>query len=112
MNRPRLNRKLDLESPVRSPDGGGGFTENWTVLGTLWAEVTLRAGRERAEAGTPVSSVSYRIVVRAALVGAASRPIPGQRFRAGSRRYNIQAVSEHDREGQYLACFATEEVVA
>lgn len=112
MTAPRLNRHLTLEGVVRSPDGAGGYTETWAVLGDLWAEVSARTGRERAEAGVPVSTVSYRIVVRAAPVGAPSRPIPEQRFRDGTRLYVIQAVADRDPEGRFLTCFADEEVAA
>lgn len=112
MNAPQLNRRLVLETPERVADGAGGFTENWAVLGTLWAEVSPRTGRERAEAGVLVSSVAYRIVVRGAVFGAAGRPKPEQRFREGDRVFVIQAVAERDPEGRYLTCFATEEVAA
>lgn len=112
MSGPRLNRKLALETPQRLPDGAGGFTEIWVPLGDLWADVSARAGRERGEAGLPVSAVSYTIVVRSAPVGTASRPMPQQRFRDGSRVFVIQAVTERDRDGRYLTCFADEEVVA
>ena len=112
MSLPRLNRQLVLEGNQRTPDGAGGFGEAWVPLGNLWAEVTSRTGRERAEAGVPVSTVSYRIVVRAAPVGAPSRPGPQQRFRDGQRHYVIQAVSERDPEGRFLICFADEEVAA
>jgi head-tail adaptor len=112
MSLPRLNRKLALETLVRNSDGAGGFIESWNALGVIWAEVGSRAGREKAEAGVPVSVVRYRIVVRAVPVGAPSRPMPGQRFRDGSRIYDIQAVSERDPEGRYLTCHASEEVVA
>ena len=112
MNGPVLNRKLVLEAPGRVGDGAGGFTETWTALGELWAEVTARSGRERAEAGAPVSAVSYRIVVRAAPYGAVSRPMPEQRFRDGTRLFVIQAVAEADAAGRYLTCFADEEVAA
>jgi len=44
MNAPRLNRKLELEAPVRTADGAGGYTETWAALGSLWAEVTARSG--------------------------------------------------------------------
>ena len=112
MSAPRLNRKLVLEGAVRSPDGAGGFTEAWVALGEVWGEVTARTGRERAESGVPVSAVSYRIVVRAAPVGAPSRPGPDQRFREGARLFVIQAVAERDPEGRFLTCFADEEVAA
>lgn len=112
MSAPRLNRQLVLEGAVRSSDGAGGFSESWAALGTLWAEVTARTGRERAEAGGPVSAVSYRIVLRATPVGAPSRPRPEQRFREGARLFVIQAVTERGPDGQFLTCFADEEVAA
>lgn len=112
MSAPRLNRRLVLEAPARVSDGAGGFVESWAPLGELWAEVRARSGRERAEAGEPVSQVSYRIVVRGAPVGSAQRPAPEQRFRDGARRFAIRAVAEHDAEGRYLVCFADEEVAA
>jgi head-tail adaptor len=107
-----LNRRLVLEGPVKLADGAGGFSQGWTVLGQMWADVTARTGRQRAEAGAPVSAVAYRIIVRAAPLGAAARPRPAQRFRDGARRFVIQAVAEHDPGGRYLICFAQEEVAA
>ncbi|MFT4961672.1 MAG: SPP1 family predicted phage head-tail adaptor [Paracoccaceae bacterium] len=112
MNAPQLNRRLVLETPIRVADGSGGFSETWTALGSLWAEVSARTGRERAEAGVLVSSVAYRIVVRGALYASTGRPKPEQRFREGDREFVIQAVAERDPEGRYLTCFATEEVAA
>lgn len=112
MTAPQLNRRLVLETPVRVADGAGGFVETWTALGMLWAEVKARTGRERAQAGALVSSMTYRIVVRGALYGSNRRPKPEQRFREGERLFVIQAVSERDPEGRFLTCFAKEEVAA
>lgn len=112
MKTPRLNRKLVLEAPVRIADGAGGYTETWQALGTVWAEITARSGSERQIAGVPVSRVGYRIVVRGAPDGSAMRPSPDQRFTEGPRRFVIRAVAERDPRGQYLTCFADEEVAA
>lgn len=112
MKVPQLNRKLALEAPVRVPDGAGGYTETWQALGTVWAEVTARSGSERQIAGVPVSRVGYRIVVRGAPEGSSMRPSPDQRFAEGTRRFVIRAVAERDPRGQYLTCFADEEVAA
>lgn len=111
MSLPRLNRALILEAPEHVSDGAGGFTQVWLPLGTLWAEITARTGRETDHVGTPVSQVGYRIVVRGEPFGAASRPKPEQRFRDGQRRFTIHAVAERDPDGRYLTCFAEEEVV-
>ncbi|SEW20694.1 phage head-tail adaptor, putative, SPP1 family [Aliiroseovarius sediminilitoris] len=112
MKRPVLNRKLTLEAPVRTPDGAGGFTQSWQAVGELWAEIKPRTGRERAAGLATVSTIAFRITVRAAPDGAPSRPEPDQRFRAGSRLFRILAVTEADVGAHYLTCFAQEEVSA
>lgn len=109
---PRLNRKLVLETPQRVADGAGGFVETWVALGTLWGAVTVRSGRETAGAAMPLSRVSCKIVVRAALEGSPARPEAKQRFREGERIYVILAVAENDADARYLVCTAQEETVA
>lgn len=110
MNAPNLNRALVLEGVVRAPDGAGGYTETWTALGTLWAEVLPGSGSDTLGEERMLSAVPYRITVRAAPQGAASRPVAGQRFREGARLFLIKAVTERDPRGRYLTCFAREEV--
>jgi len=111
MSLPRLNRHLVLEAKNRVPDGLGGYTEAWVALGELWAEITPKSGRERQDSGLTVSTVTYKIVVRAAPYGAPSRPVPEQRLRDGARIFLIQAVTEYDHDARYITCFAEEEVV-
>lgn len=112
MSMVQLTRKLVLETPAKAPDGAGGFVESWQALGTLWAEVEARTGREKAGAFATVSSMAFRITVRGAPVGSDQRPRPDQRFREGSRIFRILAVSERDARGQFLLCFAEEELAA
>jgi head-tail adaptor len=112
MKRPHLNRRLVLERAAQVPDGAGGFARDWNALGDLWAAVTARTGRERARDGATLSSVRYRIVVRAAPMGSEMRPQPDQRFRDGDRVFAIRAVAEQDSQGRFLTCFAEEEVAA
>jgi head-tail adaptor len=110
MKAPHLNRALVLEGAVPSPDGAGGFTEAWTVLGTLWAEVVPGSGSDVLGEERMLSAVPYRVTVRGAPVGSPSRPKAGQRLREGTRLFLIQAVTERDPQGRYLTCFAREEV--
>lgn len=107
-----LNRSLTLEALVRVPDGLGGFTESWIARGSLWAEIVPGSGRDLPGEEIILSAVPLRITVRAAPMGASSRPIAGQRFREGTRAFRIIAVTERDPDGRYLACFSREEVVA
>ena len=113
---PRLTVPLIIESPVREPDGMGGFRLAWQVIGKIWAEMRSGAGGERlAEVGAQ-SVVNWRITVRAALAGDPRRPRPEQRLRMGegpaARRFRIEAVSEVDRQGRWLTCIAKEESLA
>lgn len=109
---PKLNRKLILEAPVTVPDGAGGFSVVWTSMGTIWAQIDPRTGRETAGIGAPLALAGYQIVVRAAPPGAPSRPLPEQRFREGLRLYSILAVTERDTDARFLVCYAQEEMVA
>jgi head-tail adaptor len=111
MNAPRLSHQLVLEAPQHASDGAGGYALTWVAMGTLWAEITARTGRQTASGGTPVSRMGYKIVVRGAPYGAPQRPEAQQRLRLGDRIFTIQAVAERDPEGRYLTCFSEEEVV-
>lgn len=110
MSAPRLTRRLVLEQKTQVPDGAGGFTTQWAVLGTLWADLRPGSGRDVAGEEVTLASVSYRITVRGAVQGAPSRPVPGQRLRDGARAFAIVAVTESDAAGQFLTCFAREEM--
>lgn len=112
MSVPRLNHAMILETPEQVADGAGGYVEGWMPLGTLWAEIEARSGRETRAGGTLVSRAGFRIVVRGAPFGSPDRPRPQQRLRDGQRIFNITAVTERDPEGRYLICHAQEEQVA
>lgn len=104
-----LNRRLVLEAPTRTPDGAGGFTLAWDALGTLWAAIAPGAPRLQDQPGAAEARQPLRITLRGAPHGAPSRPVPGQRFREGSRLYAITAVTEADPAGRFLLCLAREE---
>lgn len=110
MKAPHLNRALVLEGVVRTSDGAGGYTEAWTALGTLWAAFTPGSGSDVPGEEQILAAVPYRITVRGAPSGSASRPRAGQRFREGDRLFPILAVTEADPAGRFLTCFAREEV--
>ena len=108
MSAPSLNRKLVLEERVRVPDGAGGFGEGWAMKGTLWANLDSRTGVERRIGGRVLPVVKYRILTRSAPFGADSRPRPEQRFRDGTRVFDILAVGDFDAAGRYLEIWAEE----
>lgn len=107
-----LNRKLALEAATVVPDGAGGTTETWGVLGTLWAKVEPRAGRAVSGETGALSTMGFDVWVRGAPVGHSARPQPGQRFVMATRRIVIEAVTEEEPRAMFLKCFCTEEVSA
>lgn len=109
--RPQFGRRLVLEERVSIANGSGGFAVSWRALGALWADVAARMGVEDFVAGQPRPRVKYRIMVRGAPVGAPSRPRPDQRFREGSRIFNILTVAEADPAGRLLEVHAEEGVL-
>jgi head-tail adaptor len=112
MVEPVLSRRLVLEEVIGTSDGAGGIVRTWSTMGVLWAQVRAGSGREKAADFVTLSSMSYRITVRAAPPGAPSRPKPEQRFRDGARIFRILAVGEAGSDGRYLTCFAQEELAA
>lgn len=108
MVRPVLRRLLTLEEPAATPDGGGGQIGGWQALGALWADVKPVTASEVLEGGRDRSRVTHRVIVRGAPVGSPRRPSPHQRFREGSRIFDILAVAEHDPEGRFLLCWTEE----
>ena len=107
---PRLSRMLTLETPITQPDGAGGYSHSWTVLGQLWAAVDVASGKATSGETSPITRVSYNIVVRASPDDSERRPRAGQRFREGKCLYQIKAVKQVDERAHYLSCFATEEL--
>jgi head-tail adaptor len=107
---PAFSRRLVLEARETQPDGAGGFAVGWVPLGTLWADVSARSGREDFVGGQARPRARYRILVRAAPDGAVSRPRAEQRFRDGERVFDILTVAEADGRGRYLDILAEEGV--
>lgn len=112
MRLPKLNRKFVLETPERLPDGAGGYEITWVPLGELWAEVKSGQGRELEVHSLPRSQVPLVVTVRAAPMGSDARPRAGQRFREGTRIYNINAVTEASDNLSFLMVRVMEEVAA
>lgn len=106
---PVLNRQFVLEAASTSPDGSGGFVDAWVVLGTLWGELKGIGGRDVDVDTAAVSQGRFRITVRASAPTSSERPIPGQRFREGTRTFPILAVVDSDPKGRWLTCVVREE---
>lgn len=99
----RLRRALDLEQHVRTPDGAGGFSESWTKLATVFAELRPIVAASTVSADQEVESVTHRVRLRMRAGVSA-----GMRLREEARIYEIVTVHDPDETGRYLECRARE----
>lgn len=60
----RLRHRVTLQQLTQVPDGGGGYTEDWTDVATVWAAVEPLRGQERYEAQQVQATLSHRITIR------------------------------------------------
>ena len=87
-----LNRRLVLEAPNETADGGGGVIRGYEAFATLWASVEPVAAREDLVAAQPGATVTHRIVVRYS-----ADITTRHRFRDGGRVFRILTIRERDK---------------
>jgi SPP1 family predicted phage head-tail adaptor len=98
-----LRHRLALEQLERVDDGGGGFTESWAAVATLWCDLRPVAGSETVEAGRLAGTVSHEISLRYRL-----GVVPAMRFRDGARVFHIVSVINVDERNRWLKCLTEE----
>ena len=59
-----LNRRLVLQAPSESDDGGGGVMRDFAAVTTLWAQVVPLSEGIDITAGSLGAALRYRIVIR------------------------------------------------
>ena len=59
-----LSRRITLQRPDRTADGGGGFETTWTSVGAAWASVRSSAGTEQDEGDDLVRRVGHQLRLR------------------------------------------------
>ncbi len=106
MSRPsigRLRHRLTLEQAARTPDGGGGASETWSTVTSVWASITPTGGTEAVDADALTGRISHEIVCR-------HRPdiAPAMRLRRGTRVFEIAAVIDVDERRRWLKCLCVE----
>lgn len=104
----RFTRRLGHFSPVRTPDGAGGYVETWDEKGALWCEVRLRSGGLKATEFGITPRLQVRILTHAMPQTHEARPWPGHRLVDGQRSFVVDAVQEAEGAGRHLTILATE----
>jgi SPP1 family predicted phage head-tail adaptor len=59
-----LTERIELQSKVRTPDGVGGATTDWTTYATVWAMVRPMTGRELENAMRAEGKANYLVAIR------------------------------------------------
>lgn len=60
-----LDTQLTIQRATRTSDGGGGFTESWATLYTVWARLEAMTGDEVLHADRVQAQQRYKVTVRA-----------------------------------------------
>ena len=82
-----LRHRLTLEQLSRVADEGGGFTEDWVTVATLFAGLRPISGDERYESDRLAGRITHEVVLRYK-----AGVVPAMRFRKSARIFHIVSV--------------------
>lgn len=94
-----LRHRLTLEKLSRAADGGGGYTETWVTVATIWGQLIPKTGRETLLAEKPTSRVIYDIIIRYR-----DDMTVEMRFSDGAQLFYIESFFDEDGRQAYLTC--------
>ncbi len=100
-----LKHRVTIEEPVRTSDGGGGFTEIWQSIADtpeVSASIVPVSGSEQLRFHQLGASVTHAIVIRYR-----NDITPAMRIVKGATVYDITAVTDRGGLGAYLEILAT-----
>jgi len=98
-----LRPRLTLEELARVSDDGGGFTEDWVTVATLFADLRPIAGSELVASGRLAGTVSHEAILRYR-----AGVVPAMRFRTGTRLFHILAAIDVEDRRRWLKCLCEE----
>jgi SPP1 family predicted phage head-tail adaptor len=82
-----LNQRATIAAQTLTPDGGGGYSESWDVVATVWARLEPVSGQDRYTADKLESRARHKLILRRSSAFAA-----GQRATIGTRVFAVRAV--------------------
>lgn len=60
----RMDKRVTLQSVAQASDGQGGFTDTWSSVASLWAEIEPLNGYEKLQAMQLASPVTHKVTIR------------------------------------------------
>ncbi|GAA0548100.1 SPP1 family predicted phage head-tail adaptor [Rhizomicrobium palustre] len=85
----KLNQRAELLAHTLQSDGGGGYSDVWAVIATVWISIAPLAAAERIGPGRLESKARHKITLRAR-----SDLSVGQRLSTASRIFQIHAMED------------------
>ena len=98
-----LRHRLILEAPERTDDNGGGVTQTWSEIATLWASIKPLGGLELFEKDRLTGRLTHEIRIRYR-----TGVRPEMRFRQTGRVFQILAAIDLDERRRWLRCLCEE----
>jgi SPP1 family predicted phage head-tail adaptor len=98
-----LNRRVTLQSVVRTPDANGIRVDTWTTYASAWAKIRYGAGREQQRHQSIVEADSVTVTIRYRTDVAVSH-----RILYGTRYFFVNAVTDVDESHAELELQCTE----
>jgi len=102
-----LRKRITIQEQVRTPDGGGGFSEVWQDIASnpnLYASIVPISSREQLRFDRLKSEISDRIIIRYR-----NDITPGMRIVNGAVIYKINSFIDRGGRKEYLEILATVE---
>ena len=98
-----LNQRALLLANTLTPDGGGGFSDNWEAFATVWVVVEPIGGSDAFGPDRLEARVRHRVMLRRRSDVAA-----GQRVQVGSRLLRIHTVLDEGPEAALMTLLCEE----
>lgn len=99
----RLQHRVTLQQVSQSSDGQGGFTESWSSVATLFAEIKPQKSYERFQAAQMQTPTTHKITIRYR-AGITTK----HRLIFGTRVFEIKGIINPDEANRILELTALE----
>lgn len=99
----RMRKRIEVQTATETIDSHGGGVPSWSTTTTRWAEVRPLSAREVLQARQANLMVTHEIRIRS-YADLSSH----QRFKLGSRVFNIGSILNSEERGVVNVCLCTE----